>query len=57
MILIEVSSCVHQGKSNDGAGPDIIRDTSDETGETGHAEALRATVAEHKQHLANIQVF
>ena len=54
MILIEVSSCVHQGKSNDGAGPDIIRDTSDET---GHAEALRATVAEHKQHLANIQVF
>ncbi|KAI5066894.1 hypothetical protein GOP47_0017422 [Adiantum capillus-veneris] len=41
-------------RSNDGAGPDLIKETSDE-GDNGHAQALRATLAEHKQHLANIQ--
>eukprot|EP00250_Pteridium_aquilinum_P016946 c23380_g1_i1 orf=535-2829(-) len=41
-------------RSNDGAGPDLIKETSDD-GDNGHAQALRATLAEHKQHLANIQ--
>lgn len=42
-------------RSNDGAGPELMRDSSDH-GDNGHAQALRATLAEHKQHLANIQV-
>ncbi|MCO5564692.1 hypothetical protein L7F22_018359 [Adiantum nelumboides] len=43
-----------KARSNDGTGPDLIKDTSDD-GDNGHAQALRATLAEHKQHLANIQ--
>lgn len=45
---------VRLARSNDGAGPDLIKETSDD-GDNGHAQALRATLAEHKQHLANIQ--
>ena len=33
----------------------MIKETSDEK-DNGHAQALRAALAEHKQHLANIQV-
>ncbi|KAH9301578.1 hypothetical protein KI387_013161 [Taxus chinensis] len=42
-------------RSNDGAGPELLKNTS-ESGENGHAESLQATLAEHRQHLANIQV-
>lgn len=42
-------------KANDGEGPDILRSTHDGGG-SGHAESLAATLAEHRQHLASIQV-
>lgn len=42
-------------RANDGLGPDLIKDGVDGN-DNGHAQALRATLAEHKQHLANIQV-
>ncbi|XP_074292962.1 AUGMIN subunit 6-like [Silene latifolia] len=42
-------------KANDGEGPDILRSTQEGTG-NGHAESLAATLAEHRQHLASIQV-
>ncbi|CAN4082329.1 unnamed protein product [Withania somnifera] len=35
-------------KANDGEGPELLR--------SSHAESLAATLAEHKQHLASIQV-
>lgn len=41
-------------KANDGEGPDILRST--QVGGTGHAECLAATLVEHRQHLASIQV-
>ncbi|KAL2943158.1 AUGMIN subunit 6 [Bienertia sinuspersici] len=41
-------------KSNDGEGPEILRST--QVGGTGHAECLSATLVEHRQHLASIQV-
>jgi len=44
-----------QAKANDGEGPDILRSTHDGGG-SGHAESLAATLAEHRQHLASIQV-
>ncbi|KAL9224922.1 hypothetical protein vseg_000902 [Gypsophila vaccaria] len=42
-------------KANDGEGPDILRSTQ-ESSSIGHAESLAATLAEHRQHLASIQV-
>ena len=44
-----------QAKANDGDGPDILRSPQDGGG-SGHAESLAATLAEHRQHLASIQV-
>ncbi|CAO2833201.1 unnamed protein product [Amaranthus hypochondriacus] len=41
-------------KANDGEGPEILR--SAQAGGTGHAECLAATLVEHRQHLASIQV-
>ncbi|XP_052197129.1 AUGMIN subunit 6 isoform X2 [Diospyros lotus] len=42
-------------KANNGEGPELLRGAHD--GNTsGHAESLAATLAEHRQHLANIQV-
>ncbi|KAH7438345.1 hypothetical protein KP509_04G011000 [Ceratopteris richardii] len=41
-------------RANDGTGPDLIREACDD-GHTGHSQALHTTLAEHKQHLANIQ--
>lgn len=42
-------------KANDGEGPELLRSTQE--GDTsGHAESLAATLAEHRQHLASIQV-
>lgn len=43
-----------QAKANDGEGPEILRST--QVGGTGHAECLAATLVEHRQHLASIQV-
>nr|XP_043634178.1 AUGMIN subunit 6 [Erigeron canadensis] len=42
-------------KANDGEGPDLLRSAND-GGTSGHAESLAATLAEHQQHLASIQV-
>lgn len=42
-------------RSNNGAGPELLKSTS-ESGGNGHAESLQTTLAEHRQHLANIQV-
>lgn len=42
-------------RSNNGAGPELLKSTSD-SGGNGHAESLQTTLAEHRQHLANIQV-
>nr|DAD30666.1 TPA_asm: hypothetical protein HUJ06_009517 [Nelumbo nucifera] len=42
-------------KANDGEGPELLRSDHDE-GTGGHAESLAATLAEHRQHLASIQV-
>ncbi|KAL8136572.1 hypothetical protein V2J09_002573 [Rumex salicifolius] len=42
-------------KANDGEGPELLRSAQD--GVTGgHAESLAATLTEHHQHLASIQV-
>ena len=43
-----------QAKANDGDGPELLSSGQDGTG--GHAESLAATLAEHRQHLASIQV-
>ncbi|XP_059284825.1 AUGMIN subunit 6-like isoform X1 [Lycium ferocissimum] len=42
-------------KVNDGDGPELLRSSQDD-GMSGHAESLGATLAEHRQHLASIQV-
>uniref|UniRef100_M1A9T2 HAUS augmin-like complex subunit 6 N-terminal domain-containing protein n=1 Tax=Solanum tuberosum TaxID=4113 RepID=M1A9T2_SOLTU len=42
-------------KVNDGEGPELLRSSHD-GGTSGHAESLSATLAEHRQHLASIQV-
>ncbi|KAK4360799.1 hypothetical protein RND71_019751 [Anisodus tanguticus] len=42
-------------KVNDGEGPELLRSSHDD-GTSGHAESLGATLAEHRQHLASIQV-
>ncbi|KAK6796987.1 hypothetical protein RDI58_004688 [Solanum bulbocastanum] len=42
-------------KVNDGEGPELLRSSHD-GGMSGHAESLSATLAEHRQHLASIQV-
>ncbi|CAM6095618.1 unnamed protein product [Calypogeia fissa] len=41
-------------RANDGAGPDLLKDATGDT-DNGHAQAVQATVAEHRQHLANMQ--
>ncbi|XP_059670016.1 AUGMIN subunit 6-like isoform X2 [Cornus florida] len=46
---------LHLAKANDGEGPDLLR-SAQEGGTSGHAESLEATLAEHQQHLASIQV-
>ncbi|KAL5991172.1 hypothetical protein ACLOJK_012078 [Asimina triloba] len=43
-------------KVNNGEGPDLLRGAG-ESGTSGHAESLAATLSEHRQHLASIQVF
>ncbi|CAN4090716.1 unnamed protein product [Withania somnifera] len=42
-------------KVNDGEGPELLRSSHD-GGKGGHTESLSATLAEHRQHLASIQV-
>ncbi|KAL9263642.1 AUGMIN subunit 6-like protein [Drosera capensis] len=42
-------------KANDGEGPELLRSGQD-GGTSGHAESLAATLDEHRQHLASIQV-
>ncbi|KAK9734981.1 hypothetical protein RND81_04G175400 [Saponaria officinalis] len=46
---------LQMAKANDGEGPDILRSTQ-EGSSNGHAESLATTLAEHRQHLASIQV-
>ncbi|KAG7022686.1 AUGMIN subunit 6 [Cucurbita argyrosperma subsp. argyrosperma] len=46
---------LHLAKANDGEGPEILRGAHD-GGTSGHAESLAATLAEHQQHLASLQV-
>ncbi|KGN58203.1 AUGMIN subunit 6 isoform X1 [Cucumis sativus] len=46
---------LHLAKANDGEGPEILRGAHD-GGTSGHAESLSATLAEHQQHLASLQV-
>lgn len=45
---------LHLAKANGGEGPELLRCASD-SGTSGHAESLAATLAEHRQHLASIQ--
>ncbi|KAI8031928.1 AUGMIN subunit 6 [Camellia lanceoleosa] len=42
-------------KANDGEGPELLRSAHDGS-TSGHAESLAATLTEHQQHLASIQV-
>ncbi|KAJ4974086.1 hypothetical protein NE237_007260 [Protea cynaroides] len=46
---------LYLAKANDGEGPELLRSAHD-GGTSGHAEFLAATLAEHRQHLASIQV-
>ncbi|KAL6587631.1 hypothetical protein OROMI_000609 [Orobanche minor] len=46
---------LYLAEANDGEGPDLLRSASD-GGTSGHAESLATTLAEHRQHLASIQV-
>ncbi|KAI3793896.1 hypothetical protein L1987_36519 [Smallanthus sonchifolius] len=46
---------LHLANANDGEGPDLLRSAND-GGTSGHAESLASTLAEHRQHLASIQV-
>ncbi|KAF8390588.1 hypothetical protein HHK36_025115 [Tetracentron sinense] len=46
---------LHLAKANDGEGPELLRSAHD-GGTNGHAESLAVTLAEHRQHLASIQV-
>ncbi|KAI8541370.1 hypothetical protein RHMOL_Rhmol08G0054900 [Rhododendron molle] len=46
---------LHLTKANDGEGPELLRTSHSDSG-SGHAESLAATLAEHRQHLASIQV-
>lgn len=46
---------LRMARTNNGAGPELLKSTSD-SGGNGHAESLQTTLAEHRQHLANIQV-
>ncbi|KAH9563390.1 hypothetical protein CY35_05G123600 [Sphagnum magellanicum] len=46
---------VRLARLNDGSGPELIKDVMDGE-ENAHVHALHATLAEHRQHLANIQV-
>lgn len=42
-------------KANNGQGPELLRSAHD-GGTNGHSESLAAVLAEHRQHLASIQV-
>ncbi|KAF9604418.1 hypothetical protein IFM89_006427 [Coptis chinensis] len=42
-------------KANNGEGPELLRSAHD-AGTSGHAESLASVLAEHRQHLASIQV-
>ncbi|CAI9111510.1 OLC1v1011747C1 [Oldenlandia corymbosa var. corymbosa] len=42
-------------KTNDGEGPELLCNAQN-GGASGHAESLAATLSEHRQHLASIQV-
>lgn len=58
--MAEVVSDFHgfmvlQAKANNGDGPELLR-SADDGNNSGHAESLAATLAEHRQHLASIQV-
>ncbi|KAF8378151.1 hypothetical protein HHK36_029488 [Tetracentron sinense] len=46
---------LHLAKANNGEGPELLRGAHD-GGTSGHAESLAATLAEHHQHLASIQL-
>lgn len=46
---------VRLARASDGAGPQLLKSTTDFVG-NGHVEALQATLAEHQNHLTNIQV-
>ncbi|KAH7851282.1 hypothetical protein Vadar_009418 [Vaccinium darrowii] len=46
---------LHLTKANDGEGPELLR-TSHNDSSSDHAESLATTLAEHRQHLASIQV-
>ncbi|XP_043725215.1 AUGMIN subunit 6 isoform X2 [Telopea speciosissima] len=46
---------LYLAKANDGEGPELLRSAHD-GGTSGHVESLAATLAEHRQHLASIQV-
>ncbi|XP_011626146.1 AUGMIN subunit 6 [Amborella trichopoda] len=46
---------LHLAKANDGEGPELLRCSADGSN-NGHAESLEITLAEHRQHLASIQV-
>ncbi|XP_042495966.1 AUGMIN subunit 6-like isoform X2 [Macadamia integrifolia] len=46
---------LYLAKANDGEGPELLRSAHD-GGNGGHAESLAATLSEHRQHLASIQV-
>lgn len=44
-----------QAKANDGEGSELLRSASDSNG-SGHAESMKSTLAEHRQHLVSIEV-
>ncbi|XP_042499956.1 AUGMIN subunit 6-like [Macadamia integrifolia] len=46
---------LYLAKANDGEGPELLRSAHD-GGTSGHVESLAATLAEHRQHLASVQV-
>ncbi|KAH7848166.1 hypothetical protein Vadar_034579 [Vaccinium darrowii] len=46
---------IQLSKANDGEGPELLRSAQDPN-TSGHAESLAATLGEHRQHLASIQV-
>ena len=59
LIISEALTCfallVLQAKANNGDGPELLRSAHDGS-TSGHAESLAATLTEHQQHLASIQV-
>ncbi|KAK9104214.1 hypothetical protein Scep_021058 [Stephania cephalantha] len=47
---------LHLAKANNGDGPELLRSANEDNNNSGHTESLAATLAEHRQHLASIQV-